>query len=448
MDWRTLLQPRRIGRNGQMAGPSGAPDLDELRTEFFRDWDRIVFCSAFRRLQDKTQVHPMAKTDYVRTRLTHSLEVASVGRSLGMQAGRVVSALDPGLHHLASPQDMGAIVAAACLMHDIGNPPFGHAGESAIQEYFSGHGRAWLQDLPPAEQADLLHFEGNAQGFRTAVRLQHPEQPGGLQLTWPTLGAFAKYPCDVVSGLQPGAGVSRRKFGFMQGERVLFTEVAEGLGLRRTGSAAWQRHPLAFLVEAADDICYGVIDIEDGAKSGHITHDELRSLHEPFIDAVHRARADTLVDRQHQAEYLRAVTIGVLVDRVARVFRDRHDELLAGTLDAPLLDHIDGAQDFHRFRQLAADRLYDERSKLELQVAGFEIIGWLLQALCEAVERMAAGTGTSERARMLVGLIPAGPQPLHTRGRYERLLAVTDFVAGMTDTYALELYRRLRGFSA
>ena len=448
MDWLTLLQPRRIGRNGQMTEPSGAPDLDELRTEFFRDWDRIVFCSAFRRLQDKTQVHPMAKTDYVRTRLTHSLEVASVGRSLGMQAGRVVSALDPGLGHLASPQDVGAIVAAACLMHDIGNPPFGHAGESAIQEYFCGPGRSWLQDLPPAEQADLLHFEGNAQGFRTAVRLQHPEQPGGLQLTWPTLGAFAKYPCDAVSGLQPGAGVSRRKFGFMQGEQGLFTEVADGLGLQRTGATAWQRHPLAFLVEAADDICYGVIDIEDGAKSGHITPEELRALHEPFIDAVHRARADTLLDRQHQAEYLRAVTIGVLVDRVARVFRERHDEMLAGRLDVPLLDHIEGAQDFRRFRQLATDRLYDERSKLELQVAGFEIIGWLLQALCEAVERMAAGTGASERARMLVGLIPAGPQPLHTRGRYERLLAVTDFVAGMTDTYALELYRRLRGFSA
>jgi len=445
MDWRTLLQPRRIGRTVE---PSGARDLDELRTEFFRDWDRIVFCSAFRRLQDKTQVHPMAKTDYVRTRLTHSLEVASVGRSLGMQAGRVVSALDPALRHLASPLDMGAIVAAACLMHDIGNPPFGHAGESAIQEYFSGPGRVWLEGLTPAEQADLLHFEGNAQGFRTAVRLQHPEQAGGLQLTWPTLGAFAKYPCDAVTGLQPGAGVGRRKFGFMQGERVLFTEVAEGLGLLRTGPSSWQRHPLAFLVEAADDICYGVIDIEDGAKSGHITPEELRALHEPFIDEAHRARASTLSDRQHQAEYLRAVTIGVLVDRVARVFRERHDELLAGCLDVPLLDQIDGALDFQRFKHLAADRLYDERSKLELQVAGFEIIGWLLQALCEAVERMAAGTGTSERARMLVGLIPAGAQAVHTCGRYERMLIVTDFVAGMTDTYALELYRRLRGFSA
>ena len=237
-----------------------------------------------------------------------------VGRPLGTQAARVFAALDPGCRAISSPQDMGAIVAAACLMHDIGNPPFGHAGEAAIQEYFHGPGRAWVQDLAPAEQADLLHFEGNAQGFRTVARLQHPEQPGGLQLTWPTLGAFAKYPCDAVSGLQPGAAVSRRKFGFMQGERPLFAEVAEGLGLQRTGASAWQRHPLAFLVEAADDICYGVIDIEDGAKSDHITPEELRALHMPFIDAAHRARADTLQDRQHQAEYLRAVTIGVLVD--------------------------------------------------------------------------------------------------------------------------------------
>ena len=445
MDWRDLLQPRRIGRT---ADGASVPDLAELRTEFFRDWDRIVFCSAFRRLQDKTQVHPLAKTDYVRTRLTHSLEVASVGRSLGMQAGRVVGALDPALRDIASPQDVGAIVAAACLMHDIGNPPFGHAGEAAIQEYFSGPGRVWLEDLPPAEQADLLHFEGNAQGFRTAVRLQHPEQPGGLQLTWPTLGAFAKYPCDAISGLRPDAGVSRRKFGFMQGEQALFTELAEGLGLQRCGSAAWQRHPLAFLVEAADDICYGVIDIEDGAKSGHITPEELRALHTPFIDAVHRARADTLQDRQHQAEYLRAVTIGVLVDRVARVFKHRHDDILAGRFDQPLLDHIDGAADFRRFKQLAADRLYDERSKLELQVAGFEIIGWLLQALCDAVERVASGAGATERARMLVGLIPAGPAAAASQGRYQRLLMVTDFVAGMTDSYAVEIYRRLRGFSA
>jgi dGTPase len=224
--------------------------------------------------------------------------------------------------------------------------------------------------------------------------------------------------------------------------------VAQGLGLQRHGPSSWQRHPLAFLVEAADDICYGVIDIEDGAKSGHITPEELRALHTPFIDAVHRVRADTLQDRQHQAEYLRAVTIGVLVDRVARVFKDRHDDILSGRFDQPLLDHIEGAQDFRRFKQLAAERLYDERSKLELQVAGFEIIGWLLHALCEAVECVASAAGVSERARMLVGLIPAGPQVAARQGRYQRLLSVTDFVAGMTDSYAVETYRRLRGFPA
>ena len=176
--------------------------------------------------------------------------------------------------------------------------------------------------------------------------------------------------------------------------------------------------------------------------------EELRALHTPFIDAEHRTRADTLNDRQHQAEYLRAVTIGVLVDRVARVFKHRHDDILAGRFDQPLLDHIDGAADFRRFKQLAADRLYDERSKLELQVAGFETIGWLLQALCDAVERVASGAGATERARMLVGLIPAGPAAAASQGRYQRLLMVTDFVAGMTDSYAVEIYRRLRGFSA
>ena len=176
----------------------------------------------------------------------------------------------------------------------------------------------------------------------------------------------------------------------MDSERLLFAELAEGLGLAPRGPGAWQRHPLAFLVEAADDICYGVIDIEDGVKSGHIDFDELLALHAPFIDGTHQLRAQTLHDRQHRAEYLRAVTIGVLVDRTARAFRARHDALLAGWHDSPLLDGIDGAAEFQRFKTLAAERLYDERSKLQWQVAGFEIIGWLLQAFCEAVEGAAA----------------------------------------------------------
>lgn len=443
MDWHRLLQPRRIGRNAHAA----AVDPDELRTEFFKDWDRIVFCSAFRRLQDKTQVHPLAKTDYVRTRLTHSLEVASVGRSLGMQAGRVIGALDASLKEVAAPQDVGAIVAAACLMHDIGNPPFGHAGESAIREYFAGPGQPWLEGLSEVQQRDLLRFEGNAQGLRTVLRLQHPDEPGGLQLTWPTLGAFAKYPCDALSGLQPDAGISARKFGVMDSERALFAEVAQGLGLKVRGPHAWHRHPLAFLVEAADDICYGVIDIEDGVKSGHVSFEELQDLHAPFIGAEQQRRAQTLGDRQHRAEYLRAVTIGVLVDRVSRAFGDHHAALLEGRFDTPLLDHIDGAAQFQRFRALAAERLYDERSKLEWQVASFEMIGWLLQHGCEAVEGMAGRASPTERARMWVGLIPGGDRAVRLDSRYLRLLAVTDFVAGMTDRYAVDTYLRLRGLA-
>lgn len=444
MNWRQLLQPRRVGRDGPLA----ALDPAELRTEFFKDWDRIVFCSAFRRLQDKTQVHPLAKTDYVRTRLTHSLEVASVGRSLGMQAGRVIGSLDPSLLDVAAPQDVGAIVAAACLMHDIGNPPFGHAGESAIQEFFAGPGRPWLEGLSDAQQRDLLHFEGNAQGLRTVLRLQHPDEPGGLQLTWPTLGAFAKYPCDAAGGLQLEAGISARKFGVMDSERLLFTEVAQGLGLKVRGPTAWHRHPLAFLVEAADDVCYGVIDIEDGVKSGHIGFEELQDLHAPFISSAQQRRAQTLLDRQHRAEYLRAVTIGVMVDRVSQAFRQHHGALLDGSFDTPLLDEVEGAAEFRRFKQLAAERLYDERSKLEWQVAGFEIIGWLLQHFGEAVERLSSGSTPTERARMLVGLIPGGDRAVHQDSRYQRLLAVTDFVAGMTDSYAVDTYLRLRGLGS
>jgi dGTPase len=312
----------------------------------------------------------------------------------------------------------------------------------------------------------LLHFEGNAQGLRTVLRLQHPDQPAGLQLTMPTLGAFVKYPCDAVHGLREAQGVGLHKFGFMDSERPWFRELASQLGLkpREAGEpdasgrgaesaapaepSAWHRHPLAFLVEAADDICYGVIDIEDGVKSGHIAFDELEALHAPFIDAPHCERARALGDRQHRAEYLRAVTIGVLVERAARVFHDRHDDLLAGRFDEPLLDGIEGAAAFQRFRQLAAERLYEERSKLAWQVAGFEIIGWLLRNFCEAVERMAEAGSPTERARMLVRVMPGGAQAAALPQRYLRLLRVTDFVAGMTDRYAVDTCLRLRGLGA
>lgn len=443
MHWHSLLSPRRLGRSRPRT------ERDPLRTEFLKDWDRIVFCSAFRRLQDKTQVQPMAKTDYVRTRLTHTLEVASVGRSLGMTAGQAILDAHPELADDLQPIDVGAIVAAACLMHDIGNPPFGHAGEAAIQTFFADRGQHWLEGLDTAQQADLLHFDGNAQGFRTVVRLQHPDQPGGLQLTLPTLGAFSKYPRAARVPAAAAVGASGGKHGFMTAEREAFVQVAEGLGLAaKAGSegAAWHRHPLAFLVEAADDICYGVIDIEDGMKSGHIALDELVALHAPFAGEAALARARTLRDPQHRAEYLRAVTIGVLVQHVAEVFLARHDALLQAGFDRSLTEEMADAKPFAGFQRLARERLYTERSKAELQLAGFEVIGSLLHTFCEAVERVAVQpVKPPVRAELVLGLLPGGRALAALPTRYERLLAVTDFVAGMTDSYAVEMHRRLQG---
>jgi dGTPase len=450
MEWQTLLAPVRLGREARTT------DAEGLRTAFHKDWDRIVFCSAFRRLQDKTQVQPLAKTDYVRTRLTHTLEVASVGRSLGMMAGEAILRSHPGLAGVVQPMDIGAIVSAACLMHDIGNPPFGHAGEAAIQGYFADRGHHWLQPLSPAEQADLLNFEGNAQGFRTLVRLQHPEQPAGLQLTLPTLGAFCKYPRASRVPIGAEAGASGRKPGFMVSEQAWFERLAQGLGLpakrvrvdapAAEAVRAWHRHPLAFLVEAADDICYGVVDLEDGVKSGHIGLDELVDLHAPFAGTAAIDRAMRLADRQHRAEYLRAVTIGVLVDAVAAQFDVQHDALLEARFDEPLLDHIEGAQAFARFQALARERLYAERSKAELQVAGYEIIGGLLDTFCAAVEGLHRDAIRSRaKSELVLRLLPQGDAVVAQPSAYQRLLAVTDFVAGMTDTYAVEMYRRLQG---
>lgn len=443
MNWTQLLAPQRMGRLLPAAQPDG------LRTEFFKDWDRIIFCSAFRRLQDKTQVQPLAKTDYVRTRLTHTLEVASVGRSLGMMAGQAIVQAQPELAPQLSAQDVGAIVAAACLMHDIGNPPFGHAGEVAIQAYFAERGAHWLDGLTLPQKADLLHFEGNAQGFRTVVRLQHPDQPGGLQLTLPTLGAFCKYPRSAWMPARPWTGASGKKPGYMDSERHLFASLSAGLGLlpRPDGDGlAWYRHPLAFLVEAADDICYSVVDIEDGVKSGHVHLDELYALHAPFAGAAAIQRAKGLRDPQHRAEYLRAITIGVLVQHASDSFLAHHPQLLTAEFDEPLVEQMAGAVEFAKFKALGRDRLYSERSKAELQVAGFEIIANLLHTFCEAVELVAHGsTHLREKAKLILRLLPQGDAVVAEPSRYQRLLCVTDQVAGMTDSYALEMHRRLQG---
>lgn len=445
MNWSRLLSRDRLGRATQ-AGD------DDTRTDFQRDFDRIVFCSAFRRLQDKTQVFPLAQNDYVRTRLTHSLEASSVGRTLATRVGEAVIRRDrlAGVY----PQDFGAIVAAACLAHDIGNPPFGHAGEEAIRAWFreSSVGRSVLDRLSEPQCEDLLGFEGNAQGFRLLTRLQSPANPGGLQLTCATLGAFSKYPCAAwLAGPRP-AGIGFRKFGFFQAERTLFAEVAGRLGLQVVAPDAWQRHPLAFLVEAADDICYRIVDIEDAYRLKQLEYDEAVALLRPLADSERLTeRLARIGEPKERVEYLRARAIGAMVEQTCACFLAHEPAILAGELDAELLDLIPSAAELRTLRQRAEEQVYVAQSVVEVGAAGFRVLAGLLEAFVGAVEEVAErGRRASAHGRMLLHLIPVqfvGPGRRPLSDPYQRVLGITDFVSGMTDRYAVTLYKKITGIS-
>lgn len=445
MDWRKLLSTKRIGREAQ-----GGENLTEPRTAFSRDYDRIIFSSAFRRLQDKTQVFPLAKSDYVRTRLTHSLEVASVGRSLGMLASDVILRRQPDLKDVVIPQDVGTIVATACLAHDIGNPAFGHAGESAIQEWFETSGVVGKAGINGSEAQDLLKFEGNAQGFRTLCALQQFPQRGGLQLTCAVLGAFTKYPRASQVEASQATGISGKKFGFMQSEADLFGELADELGLvaKPGTSAAWHRHPLAFLVEAADDICYHVMDIEDGFKAGYVSYDEIAGLHRPWLSDERWTRGLEIVDAQRRVEYFRAITVGEMIREAVEVFDHNYDGLLGATFDEEFASKIPRAEQFKAFKTLAKRKVYSARPVIEIEACGFEVMAGLLSSFVSALETKAMNLPVGKvRSRTLLGLMPDTGADLSRLAAYDRTLLATDFVAGMTDSFAVELYQRIRGIS-
>lgn len=445
MDWNKLLSTKRLGKKDAQKGKGHEP-----RTEFTRDYDRIVFSSAFRRLQDKTQVFPLAKSDYVRTRLTHSLEVASVGRSLGMLAADTISKKEGDLPDTLVAHDLGTIVAAACLAHDIGNPPFGHAGESAIQEWFSESVDQYLGGMPEAQKQDLLKFEGNAQGFRTLCSLQNPDQEGGLQLTCAVLGTFTKYPRESTVDEIQSKGISGKKFGYMQSESSSFATLAHELGLiRKAGKGhAWHRHPLSFLVEAADDICYHVIDVEDGFKAGVITYEELLDLHRPWLEKAQLKKLDSIARPQRRAEYLRATTIHRMVLEVHAVFAKNYSGLLSGKFDDELVEHMTNRVAFKNFEDITRAKVYKAKPVLQIEACGFDVIGGLLKAFMAAIEDTAKnGKNGKIRSRTIMGLLPEASVTLVEKSPYERALVVTDFVAGMTDSYALDLHQRIHGIS-
>jgi len=448
MQWPQLLCADRLGAKR-------SADAEPQRSPFQRDSDRIIFSSAFRRLQDKTQVFPLADNDYVRTRLTHSLEVASVGRSLATIVGTAICERGdlPGIH----ASDFGAIVSAAALAHDLGNPPLGHSGEDAIRVWFekspvAADARAPLRKV---EQQDLANFEGNAQGFRVITRLQMPDNPG-LRLTLATLGAYTKYSIEslVPEKGRIHEGASTKKFGFFQSEREFIAEVAERCGLIRRSPlhAFWARHPLAFLVEAADDICYRLVDFEDGFRLGFLDYDEVRDAFVRVIgDPSAGDRADQISERKARIEFLRARAIGAAVEQTAAVFLEKENEILRGEFDRPLIDHIPAGQELEAIKLRSIGTIYATTRGVEIEAAGFAVLGGLLDDFVAAVSDVARrAKHASPRSQKLLRLVPEhsiGPNREPDPSPYQRLLRMIDFVSGMTDSYAVSLYKKVRGIS-
>ena len=446
MNWPQLLSADRLGR-------SKPGRREAARSDFQRDSDRIIFSSAFRRLQDKTQVFPLAENDFARTRLTHSLEVASVGRSLGSRVGAEVCARHGlgtlGLH----PSDFGAIVHAAALGHDLGNPPFGHSGEDAIQHWFrsdSPHAREARKGLGAAETADIGSYEGNAQGFRILTRLQMPDNPGGLQLTHAMLGAFTKYPHASLVGSVAHEGASLKKFGYFQSEREHFAAVADHCGLLQRAPECWARHPLAFLVEAADDICYRLVDYEDGARLGHLGYEEVRDAFLAIMPpAKHPRDLSGMSSNKAAIEMLRAMAIGVCLSQCTELFLDSESDLLAGKFDTPLTDLIPAAGALAQIQQHSRKTIYATDRGVQIEIAGYEVLGGLLDIFVSAVNDIATrGDSASRRSKKLASQLPAECVIAAREGApYARLMRLLDFVSGMTDSYAVSLYRTVKGIA-
>ncbi len=447
MDWQTLISSERFGKDKKPR------PLEERRTEFQRDYDRLIFSAAFRRMQNKTQVFPLPGSVFVHNRLTHSLEVSSVGRSLGTDVSRELVRLHPELRD-TELTGMGSIVSAACLAHDMGNPPFGHSGERAIRTYFTeGGGRELFSLITPdgeqlseAEWTDMIRFDGNANTFRLLTHHFNGRRRGGFVMTYSTLAAIVKYPYG-------SDGAQRKpKFGFFEQERSTYLQIADALGIKRLpdtgdGVTRFARHPLVYLVEAADDICYEIMDIEDAHKLrilsdeqtvdlflGFFEEDERRALQNRYTD-------DTDVD--DKIVYYRSCVINALERAAVRAFVDHEEEILDGTFQGSLIDHLPHTllQAYHRCEKVALSKIYRCREVTDVDLAGYRIIYTLLELIIEAV--MAPSKAYSQ---LLLQQVPTQYEVNHPRIGH-RLMAVLDYLSGMTDIYALDLYRKINGHS-
>lgn len=436
MNWERLICDTRLGLEHHKETKSG------VRSDFERDYDRLIFSSPFRRLQNKTQVFPLPGSIFVHNRLTHSLEVACVGRSL---AGEIALRLHERYLHESwrgKLWNMGEIVAAACLAHDLGNPPFGHSGEKTIGEFFSnGNGKVFKEHLTPQQWNDLTHFEGNANSFRTLVHQFKGRRPGGFAMTYSTLASIVKYPYSSTHAGEKG------KFGFFTTEKDIFEKIATELGMIKLASEKYCRHPLVYMVEAADDICYQVMDIEDGHKLKLLSTEETIDLLTGFFDDKRKAHMhevmQNVADPNEKIVYLRSCVVGLLVQECAKTFVEHEDEILQGVFAGSLIDNISPLpkKGYKNCSDVAFKKLYRAGYVVDVDLAGIRIINLLLDKLTQAVLHP-----ETNYSQLLLNKFPQ-QYDVHATTLFEKLQGVLDHISAMTDVYALNLYRQLDGIS-
>ena len=440
MYWQQLINDKRFGLEDYHD-----PAKRGSRTEFRRDYDRLVFSSPFRRLQNKTQVFPLPGAIFVHNRLTHSLEVSCVGKSM---ADSIAAELRQ--RHAAHPWaealgDIGDIVSAACLAHDLGNPPFGHSGEKAIATFFSeGAGNVLRDRMEPGQWADLTHFEGNANAFRVLTHQFNGRRPGGFAMTYSMLASVVKYPYEA-------SLATTNKFGFFTTEIADYEKIAAELGIERLGDRAdgarYARHPLVYIVEAADDICYEVMDIEDAHKLRILTTREVTDVLLSYFEPERRDHMLRVMERvddpNEKVAYMRSCVVGVLVDACARAFIDAEDDILAGRMEGSLLRHVPDrvAEGYRTCSELSYSKIYCAGDVVDIELAGNRIITFLLEKLIHAVLHP-----DLNYSRLLLAKVPE-QYDVAAPTLFGRVQAVLDHISAMTDVYALDLYRRLNGYS-
>ena len=441
MNWQQLITNKRLGQEDKHI------DRHDDRTEFKRDYDRLIFSAPFRRLQNKTQVFPLPGSIFVHNRLTHSLEVASVGMSLGNDVAAILCQRHPELSSTLLPE-IGQIVATACLAHDLGNPPFGHSGEKAMQTFFTeGKGKFLKEKVSPEFWDDITHFEGNANAFRLLTHRFNGRRPGGFVMTYSTLASIVKYPfSSTLSG-------KKGKFGFFYSEQNTYERIAQEMGIIKFSEegkpAKYARHPLVYLVEAADDICYEIMDIEDSHKLKILSFDETANLLLGFFDEqtkesiYRRIEEECLTDENEKVVYMRACAISKLENECVKAFVDNEQAILSGTFTGCLIDHISPLQRkaYEHCAEVSKKRIYCSKPVLDVELAGYKIMATLMEQMIEA-----AVHPDRYYSQQLIGRV-SSQYDINSDDLETRIMAVIDYISGMTDVYALDIYQKINGIS-